>query len=126
MLSSWANTFFFTFLGDAFFGDALFFPRDPSTFSGTLMCSTLLCGFFEGPVVPNLRFGTTGSLTLGAPPELFGSTVHRSSEAPWINGTRPELRWSDVQGTIHRFQPQHSAAGRYPVWSYPVVPGVVQ
>ncbi|CAK9048491.1 unnamed protein product [Durusdinium trenchii] len=34
--------------------------------------------------------------------------MRSKTKAPWINGTRPELRWSDVQGTIHRFQPQHS------------------
>ena len=34
-------------------------PRDPSTFSGTVMCSALLCRcqVTSGPVVPN-RFGT--------------------------------------------------------------------
>ena len=38
--------------------------KSSRTFSGTVMCSTLLCRGQEGTVVPNLRFGTTGSLTL--------------------------------------------------------------
>ena len=37
-------------------------PRDPVVPSQQVMCSTPLCRYQEGPVVPNLRFGTTGSI----------------------------------------------------------------
>ena len=37
-------------------------PRDPVVPSQKVMCSALLCRLpLSGPVVPNLRFGTTGS-----------------------------------------------------------------
>ena len=39
--------------------------------------------------------------------------MRSKTKAPWINGTRPELRWAAPEGQVHHFRPRHSEAWRF-------------
>ena len=53
------------------------FPRDPSTFSGTVMCGDTVC-----VALPNLRFGTTGSLGFQPIPTCRSPAARAASRSP--------------------------------------------